>query len=356
METPRLSLPEVDRIEVTTLYDGMVDATAPNVGPAKRLKPSTNDPIVSDLLEGEQRRGFVGGHGLSMLVTVSRGEKTRSLLFDAGGSADGLVFNLERLEIAPRSFSAIALSHGHWDHVVGLVGLVEKLGRRGLPLVLHPDAYLKRAVMKDDGELDQPMATLSRQALRDAGLEVAESVAPAFLLEDMVLVSGQVARTNDYEIGYKEHYAQRDGRWEPDPLICDDQGVIVNLRGRGLVVLSGCGHAGIVNTVHYAQAITGVERVHAVLGGFHLGPNSFADRIGKVVDALAALEPTLVVPAHCSGVRASQAIAQLMPAAFVQNTVGTRYTLLAAEAGEAEAEQPEHHPRTFDHDPLELRG
>ena len=365
METPRLTLPEIDRIEITTLYDCLVDGTAPDAGPARRLRPSASDPVVSDLLEGEQRRGFVGGHGLSMLVTVSRGERTRSLLFDAGGSPDGLVFNLERLEIDPRLFSAIALSHGHWDHVLGLIGLLRKLGRPHLPLVLHPDAYLKRAVLKDDGQLDQPMAPLSRQALRDAGLEVIEAVAPSFLLEDMVLITGQVARTNTFESGWPAHHAERDGRWEPDPLICDDQGLVMNLRGQGLVVLSGCGHAGIVNTVHYAQAITGISRVHAVLGGFHLGPNAFADRVAPVVGALMALEPSLVVPAHCSGVRAGVAIAQSMPAAYVQNTVGTRYTLTAtdapptaeeaAELNQAAREQ-EARLRAIKFDPLELRG
>ena len=330
MAATPVTLPEVDRIEITTLYDCMVDATAPNVGPARRLRPSNRDPIVSELLEGEQRRGFVGGHGLSMLVTVTGGGKTRSLLFDAGGSPDGLLTNLELLEIEPKDFSAIALSHGHWDHTLGLVGLLKKMGRRDLPLVLHPDAYLRRAVVREDGELDQPMATLSRQALRDSGLEVVESIEPAFLLEKMVLVTGQVARTNDFETGWPAHHALRDGEWTPDPLVCDDQGLVMNLRDQGLVVLSGCGHAGIVNTVHYAQAITGVERVHAVLGGFHLGPNFFASRVGPVVEALVALEPALLVPAHCSGVRASLAVAQALPAAFVQNTVGTRYTLTAA--------------------------
>jgi 7,8-dihydropterin-6-yl-methyl-4-(beta-D-ribofuranosyl)aminobenzene 5'-phosphate synthase len=364
MSTPTVTLPEVDRIEITTLYDCLVDATAPSVGPAKRLQPSASDPVVSDLLEGGQRRGFVGGHGLSMLVTVTSGEKTRSLLFDAGGSPDGLVFNLERLEIDPRLFSAIALSHGHWDHVLGLIGLLERMGRLNLPLVLHPDAYLKQATIREDGQLDRPMATLSRRALRDAGLEVIESVAPSFLLEEMVLITGQVARTNDFETGWPAHHAEREGRWEPDPLICDDQGLVLNLRGQGLVVLSGCGHAGIVNTVHYAQAVTGIQRVHAILGGFHLGPNFFADRVGPVVGALQALEPALLVPAHCSGDRAARAIAQVMPTAYVQNTVGTRYTLTAVEEAEA-ADSPnaeraaqEHEARlkaiTFD--PLELRG
>jgi 7,8-dihydropterin-6-yl-methyl-4-(beta-D-ribofuranosyl)aminobenzene 5'-phosphate synthase len=272
-----------------------------------------------------------------MLVSVTRGEKTRSLLFDAGGSRDGLVYNLELLEIDPRQLSAIALSHGHWDHVLGLIGLVEQMGQLNLPLVLHPDAYLKRAVMKSDGQLDRPMATLSRQALRDAGLEVAESVEPAFMLEDMLLVTGQVARTNDFETGWPAHYAERSGRWEPDPLICDDQGVVINLRGQGLVVLSGCGHAGIVNTVDFARAITGVEQVHAVLGGFHLGPNDFADRTPKVVDALVAHRPKLLVPAHCSGIRATIAVAQALPEAFVQNTVGTRYTLQAAEPSQGQS-------------------
>jgi 7,8-dihydropterin-6-yl-methyl-4-(beta-D-ribofuranosyl)aminobenzene 5'-phosphate synthase len=330
MEHQQISLPEVDRVEITTLYDCLVDGTAPDVGPARRLQASLSDPIVSDLFEGEQRRGFVGGHGLSMLVTVTRGDRTRSLLFDAGGTPDGLLFNLERLEIDPQYFSAIALSHGHWDHTLGLIGLLNKLGRRRLPLVLHPDAYLRRAVIRPNGELDRPMATLSRQALRDSGLEVIESIAPAFMLEQMVLVTGQVARTNAFETGWPAHQAWRDGAWTPDPLVCDDQGLVINLRGQGLVVLSGCGHAGIVNTVHYAQAITGVQRVHAVLGGFHLGPDFFAPRVGPVVEALVALEPALLVPAHCSGVRASLAVAQALPQAFVQNTVGTRYTLTAA--------------------------
>jgi 7,8-dihydropterin-6-yl-methyl-4-(beta-D-ribofuranosyl)aminobenzene 5'-phosphate synthase len=145
----------------------------------------------------------------------------------------------------------------------------------------------------------------------------------------MALVTGQVARTNDFETGWPEHYAELDGVLRPDPLICDDQGLVLNLRGKGLIVLSGCGHAGIVNTVHHAQAITGIQQVHAVIGGFHLGPTFFHDRIQRVVDALIMLEPTLIAPAHCTGYRAAYAIYRLRPEAFVQNTVGTRLTLSA---------------------------
>jgi 7,8-dihydropterin-6-yl-methyl-4-(beta-D-ribofuranosyl)aminobenzene 5'-phosphate synthase len=112
-------------------------------------------------------------------------------------------------------------------------------------------------------------------------------------------------------------------------LICDDQGLVIHLRGKGLVVLSGCGHAGIVNTVHHAQALTGIRQVHAVIGGFHLGPTFFHTRIQPVVEALVALKPSIIAPAHCTGYQAAYAVYQVRPDAFVQNTVGTRITLSA---------------------------
>ena len=105
---------------------------------------------------------------------------------------------------------------------------------------------------------------------------------------------------------------------------------LVNVRGKGLVVISGCGHAGIVNMVTYARALTGVETVHAVMGGFHLGPKVFHDRIEPVIRMLLDFEPAVVAPAHCTGYRAAYAVYQQRPDAFVQNTVGTRITLTAS--------------------------
>ena len=145
----------------------------------------------------------------------------------------------------------------------------------------------------------------------------------------MALVTGQVARTNSFETGWSAHLAERDGGWEQDTLICDDQALVMNVRGKGLVVLSGCGHAGIINCVTYAQALTGVQQVHAVFGGFHLGPDAFMDRVPSVVEALVALNPQVVVPAPCTGYRAQFALQRAMPEAFVQNTVGTHITLSA---------------------------
>jgi len=321
-------LQPVDSVEITTLYENLVDLGLPGQGPVQRLR-TQGTPFSSHLLADEHKMPFVGGHGLSLLVKVTRDGVTRSVLFDAGGSPDGLVHNLDCLEIRPNEWSCIVLSHGHWDHVLGLVGLEQRLGTMRLPLVLHPDAYLKRAVMSPTGQL-QPSTRLSPQGLRDAGLALTETEQPSLVLEGSVLVTGQVDRTNDFETGWPAHHAERDGVMVPDPLICDDQALVINLKGRGLVVISGCGHAGIVNMVTYARALTGVDQIHAVVGGFHLSPDLFRDRIGPVVDSLLAFEPSVVAPAHCPGYPAAFAVYQRKPEAYVQNTVGTRITLNAS--------------------------
>jgi 7,8-dihydropterin-6-yl-methyl-4-(beta-D-ribofuranosyl)aminobenzene 5'-phosphate synthase len=147
------------------------------------------------------------------------------------------------------------------------------------------------------------------------------------VLGGLALVTGQVARTTDFERGFSVHYAEVEGQWRPDPMIHDDQAVVMHVRGKGLVVLSGCGHAGIINVLRHAMAVTGVGRVHAVLGGFHLTGRLFEPLVGPTVAALAALGPRLVVPAHCTGWKATHEIARTLPDAFVPNSVGTTFVI-----------------------------
>ncbi len=142
-----------------------------------------------------------------------------------------------------------------------------------------------------------------------------------------LLVTGEVDRTTEFEKGFPIHQAFRDGEWQPDPLILDDQALVLNVRGKGLVVLTGCGHAGIVNIVRYARKLTGVDRVYAVIGGFHLNGPLFEPIIPDTCAALAELAPEVIVPAHCTGWRATHALAATFPDAFIQNSVGTRFEL-----------------------------
>ncbi|MCZ7529641.1 MAG: MBL fold metallo-hydrolase [Acidimicrobiia bacterium] len=115
------------------------------------------------------------------------------------------------------------------------------------------------------------------------------------------------------------------------PQTLDDQALVVHVRDRGLVVLTGCGHAGLINTIRYAQKLTGVDHLHAVMGGFHLTGPLFEPLIDRTCDELAALDPDVVVPTHCTGWRAVHAMADRMPQAFIQNSVGTSIDLEATD-------------------------
>jgi 7,8-dihydropterin-6-yl-methyl-4-(beta-D-ribofuranosyl)aminobenzene 5'-phosphate synthase len=128
------------------------------------------------------------------------------------------------------------------------------------------------------------------------------------------------------------HQGFFDGRWEPDPLILDDQALVVHVRDQGLVVITGCGHAGAVNIARHALRLTGVDRLHALLGGFHLTGPAFEPLIEPTVAALTDMAPDLVVPAHCTGWRAQHRLGATLPDAFVPNAVGTSYRLDAKTA------------------------
>ncbi len=159
------------------------------------------------------------------------------------------------------------------------------------------------------------------------GFAIVEERQPSFLLDGAVLITGEVDRSTAFETGFHGHEALRGGRWQADPLILDDQALVVSLGDRGLVVLSGCGHAGIVNTVRYARKLTGHDAVAAIIGGFHLSGPMFERIIEPTVDALAALSPSLLMPAHCTGWRAVHQLATRLPDAFVMSTVGTTISL-----------------------------
>jgi 7,8-dihydropterin-6-yl-methyl-4-(beta-D-ribofuranosyl)aminobenzene 5'-phosphate synthase len=233
---------------------------------------------------------------------------------------------MDVLEVKPKELHTIVLSHGHADHTQGLMGMVERLGERKMPLLLHPDAFLERKVVFPDGhEINLPPP--DRRILSQEGIEFIEERSPSYLLGNLVLVTGQIHRTTDFETGFPIHYAKIKDEWQKDPYIHDDQAVVINVKGKGLVVLTGCGHAGAINTIRHAQELTGVHKVHAVIGGFHLSGALFESIIPPTVAALKALNPELIVPAHCTGWKAVHALARELPQAFVQNSVGTRFVL-----------------------------
>jgi 7,8-dihydropterin-6-yl-methyl-4-(beta-D-ribofuranosyl)aminobenzene 5'-phosphate synthase len=203
-------------------------------------------------------------------------------------------------------------------------------------VVIHPEFWTRRRIAIPGREpLELP--STSRHALEDNGFTIVENRQPSFLFEGSVLVTGEIDPTTPFEQGFPIHQAYRNHEWEADPLILDDQALIVNVAGKGLVVLSGCGHAGIVNICRYAQRLTGIDRLHLVMGGFHLNGPLFEPIIGETCDALTELAPDVLVPAHCTGWKATHALAAQLPNAFIQNSVGTTFDV-RAESGSTETE------------------
>jgi 7,8-dihydropterin-6-yl-methyl-4-(beta-D-ribofuranosyl)aminobenzene 5'-phosphate synthase len=180
------------------------------------------------------------------------------------------------------------------------------------------------------GREPEELPTLSKRALAREGFDVIERREPSLLVDRCVLITGEVDRTTEFERGMPpSHQAWTGSSWDPDPLVVDDQALVVHVRGRGLVVLTGCGHAGAINIVRHAQRLTGVETLHALLGGLHLGGPAFEPIIGPTVSALTAMNPALVVPGHCTGWRAQHSLAAALPDSWMAGSSGSSFRLAA---------------------------
>jgi 7,8-dihydropterin-6-yl-methyl-4-(beta-D-ribofuranosyl)aminobenzene 5'-phosphate synthase len=325
-----VSLTPVDAVALTTLVDNNIDAVMGDQGPVRRYSLLTTREVprqTSNVLDnGEAYDVPLAGHGFSMLVTMSRAGHDHHILFDAGMTPDGLSNNMRRLGLSPTDIEIIVLSHGHFDHVTGLDGFIRAVRPVNLPLVVHPGVFTKRRFAVP-GTLEFELPPPSRGALRDAGLDIIERRQPSLLFDNSVLITGEVDRTSDFEHGLPFHEAFTNGSWTPDPLVLDDQALIIHVAGHGLVVVTGCGHAGIVNIVRYARRLTGIDAVAAVVGGFHLSGPAFEPLIKPTVDALSEIRAASIIPAHCTGWRAAHALAQAMPHAYIPNSVGSRLEL-----------------------------
>jgi 7,8-dihydropterin-6-yl-methyl-4-(beta-D-ribofuranosyl)aminobenzene 5'-phosphate synthase len=312
-----MTLREVEKVEVTCLVDNNVDVLLPNTEVARRpVLPRDwyNQPLIAE-------------HGFCAALTLHiDGIKRRRLLLDSGldplaasHNADVLGFDLSNCE-------SLISSHGHIDHAGGLLNLREKMNTvKRIPLVLHEEAFRNRLVKFQDGRTVHLPAP-NRSLLTNAGYDIIEKDSPSLWIDDRVLITGEIPRTNSFEKGFPNHYSElEEGKMEADPLIKDDQAIILRVKDKGLVIITGCGHAGIINTLNYAKELTGEDKIYSVLGGMHLSGGLFEPIIPTTVEELEKMKPNFVVPCHCSGLKAVTEIAKRMPTAFIQNSVGTTY-------------------------------
>ena len=312
------SLKAADRVEILTLIDNYIDLLLPATDIVTRPPLAKEGKILADTLLAE--------HGLSLLITVYQGEAKHTILLDTGYTKVGVPHNMERLGIDADDIEAIVISHGHMDHTGSLYAILDKLPGR-IPLVLHPGAFVHpRYTRAPDGAMRLWPQTLVQDDLEQENVEIVASKTPTLIAADMILVTGEVERTTAFEKGMPNALLEKDGEYVQDP-IKEDQALVINLAGKGLVVISGCAHAGIVNTVEYAKKLAGEETIHAVLGGFHLTGPFFEKIHDETVDALKKMEPEVVMPMHCTGWRAIQKFQKEFSSNFILNSVGSKLTL-----------------------------
>jgi 7,8-dihydropterin-6-yl-methyl-4-(beta-D-ribofuranosyl)aminobenzene 5'-phosphate synthase len=307
-------LKEVDKIEVLTLQDNYIDIAAfDGTEIVQRAMP------VKDM---EIKNSILAEHGFSAVVTITKGGKPRRIIFDFGFSENGAAFNADALGVDLSTVEAMVLSHGHMDHFGGLAPLAKKMGKSGVELFLHPAALRKPRYAKVTEDLKLYLPPLTTERLEDAGVSLVETKENRLMLDGALLYLGEIPRRTEFEKGFPRMFYDDDGQEKWDP-IEDDTAVVAHIKGKGLVILSGCAHAGIINTVRYAQEVTGVDSIYVVMGGFHLTGADFEPIIEPTIEALKNLDPQYVIPTHCTGRKAIMQIEKEMPEKFLLNMSGT---------------------------------
>jgi len=318
---------ETEQLAITVLVDNKADLI---VKSTETIKYFEDGPLLAE-------------HGFSVLFHL--GNADFSILWDAGISQVALIENLRRMKIDPTSINKIALSHGHFDHFGALTDLLAQMDlhpdakywdesvtaedidswikKHRIPLIAHPAAFRERWRTKEDGTKVGPFIPPPRQEWEAKGASIILSKEP-YQLEEGCWTTGYIPRQSFEKSGRPKEalYRQRDIFFADN--LEEDQAIVINIKEKGLVILSGCAHSGIVNTVNYAKEISGVDNGWAIIGGFHLA-RATDKEIQQTIDHIKTMEPNLIVPCHCTGFRAQCQFARQMPDVFEEGVVGATY-------------------------------
>lgn len=340
---PRIDAPVVDKLVIQVIVDGAHDIFIPEQkvpGLAIKQNRLQGGTAFRDTLQSEW--------GLSLHLVSQKGAETKRFLLDFAYTPDVLNNNIALLGIDLPAIDAMVLSHGHLDHWGGLPGFLQKhraAMRPDLKLYLGgEDAFCRRVARASDGSIS-PFGTLDRRELAAAGVKVVTSEAP-LVIDGHAFTTGIVPRTSIERVlpnsqvifgvadgggcdvtKYAEHHfteAELSGAPQADQHL-HEHATCFNVRDRGLVIITSCGHGGIINTVRRAREVTGIEKVYALVGGFHLAPAP-RDYLAKIMAELKALDIEHVFPMHCSGSNFLDLAKQEIPQALVLCTTGSQFT------------------------------
>lgn len=328
---------QADRLEIRVLVENWIDMLLPD----RELDPGGE--VAGECIT---RWGLIehfdpahippqAENGISLLVNAYKDRHRYTVLFDAGLTGTVLAHNLTALAVDPSSIQHVVISHAHPDHYGGVHRFLDLLDHP-VTVATHSDAFLPRHAVMADGRVSSFYnQAFTESSLYERGGAIIMS-SDAAELGCGLFLTGEIRREVEFEAPASaphgtENPMSRPGLYQVRPsgeivadLVMDEQALVADVRGRGLVVLTGCSHAGVINTVQQAQRLAGGRRVFAVIGGFHLGfPTTPTKNVEKTAAALRDLDVGLIMPMHCSGLRAHEAISTGLPDRYVQPAVGT---------------------------------
>jgi 7,8-dihydropterin-6-yl-methyl-4-(beta-D-ribofuranosyl)aminobenzene 5'-phosphate synthase len=311
------NIQQCDKTVITVITDNLADATRLDYKIANRHKGTA---AVTD-------RALHAEHGLSFHVETIVDGHSHNFLFDFASEIQGVRRNIDLLKIDFKKIEALALSHDHWDHQAALVELLtQKRGdlAQGIPLYVGEQFFIGTYAKTPDGQVRSLLSLKKEDVERLQLVKIVETKSPTTVVPGAFL-TGKVEQVTEYEKISPSFVAKRGDQYVQEEFI-GEQAIFMNIKGKGLVILSGCAHRGIVNTVKHVQKVSGIEKVHAIIGGFHL-TNAKPELIQKTVADIKKINPDYIVPAHCTGFEAISEFAREMPNQFILNTAGTRYTI-----------------------------
>jgi 7,8-dihydropterin-6-yl-methyl-4-(beta-D-ribofuranosyl)aminobenzene 5'-phosphate synthase len=307
---------QVDKLTIWVLADNYYDLNRLDNKITKRYRSRAGKSIHAE-------------HGLSYYIETTVSGKTSACMFDFGLDPVGVLNNIALLGIDLGKANAFSLSHGHFDHYTSAVNILGQNQSRiaaGTPFYVGEEAFARRYKLRPGAAEPVDLGQLKKEDIEALGLKVVEAKTSVEIVPG-AFFTGNISRVTAYEKVSDEFQIKRGEKIEHDTFP-GEQAVFFNVKGKGLVVLSGCAHVGIVNTIKQAQKVAGTDKIHAIMGGFHL-INAKPELIQSTVADIKAMKPDYIVPTHCTGFEAIVGFSREMPGEFVLNTAGTQYTFTA---------------------------
>jgi len=266
---------------------------------------------------------YWGQHGVSFFLETYKNNTKINILVDVAQNSEALLYNMNLLNIDPSSIDALVITHCHYDHTQGIVDILKAVGKKDIPVIAHPDIFRLNFVVS-------PYLRHVGVRNADSKEKIEEQGGTLFLTSDPfpivpgLITTGEVTRQTDFEeVGIPLKTFTEDHRIVEDKMK-DDIAVIANLKDQGMIIITGCSHAGIVNILKQSIKITSLNKFKAIMGGFHL-IEAPIERINKTVESLSHLEIDLISAGHCTGFQAQVALYDKFKNKFLPLHTGLKF-------------------------------